>query len=294
MKTTLDCLPCFLQQALKTAKLSTSSTDVQKNIMKRALKFLEGLDLEKTPPENAVGLYALIAEISVCPDPFAAIKEKSNNFALHLKSHISEKINQQKDPLQAALLFSIAGNIIDYGAIHSFDMEQTIHNALDHELAINDYSALEQDLKRAKKILYLADNSGELVFDAIVIEKLTQHEVIVAVKEKPIINDATIEDAHKCGLKKLCRIITNGTGCPGTPLTTCSKEFQKIFHEADLIISKGQGNFETLSDVNAPIYFLLTVKCPVIRDHIARTSGQDVQCGQLLLMKGKKLSHPPG
>ncbi len=113
-----------------------------------------------------------------------------------------------------------------------------------------------------------------------------KQKVVVAVKEKAIINDALYEDALECGLDKLCRIISNGTQCPGTPLSMCSREFQNLFQNADLIISKGQGNFETLSEVKAPVYFLLTVKCPVVGDHINQLSGRKVQTGNMVLLKG--------
>lgn len=273
MRTTLDCLPCFLKQAIHTARLSNAAPDEQKKIMAEVIKkILPAIDFTISPPENAVHLYELIAEISGCPDPFAAIKRESNRFAASIAPLIRQKVNEADNPLLAALTFSIAGNIIDYGALHRFDMEQTIHGALLHQMAINDFAELETDLQQAGPILYMGDNSGEIVFDGIVIEKLNS-DVTLAVKEKAIINDALLEDARECGLENICRVTTNGTGCPGTPLPRCSEEFRKLFHEADLIISKGQGNFETLSEVKAPIYFLLTVKCPVVNDHLFQLTG---------------------
>ncbi|MCB2181200.1 MAG: DUF89 family protein [Desulfobulbaceae bacterium] len=284
MKTTLDCLPCFLKQTLNTARLSTSSAQIQKKIMSEALSLIKTFEQHLSPPENATRLYRLIAELSGCEDPFSRKKHESNQFALDLQSSIKEKINTATDPLFAALRFSIAGNIIDYGSPHDFDIKKTIYNALNQPLVINDYAALQTDLNEAQTILYLGDNSGEIVFDGIVIEHL-DGDVIFAVKEKAILNDALRQDANQCGLDRLCRVITNGTGCPGTPLQSCSQEFQKIFHAADCIISKGQGNFETLSEVDAPIYFLLTVKCPVVKDHVTEMSGRKVACGDMILMR---------
>lgn len=285
MKTTLDCLPCYLKQALSTARQSKFPPDIQKKIMEEAIRFVATVDFSVSPPENSIALYQMIAELSSCSDPYAAIKKESNRYAIGLKDKLNREINTSSDPLYAAFAFSIAGNIIDYGAQHNFDIHQTIHEALSHELAINDYDLLKEDLKKAKTILYLADNSGEIVFDGIVIEKL-QQKVVLAVKEKAIINDALYEDAIECGLDKSCRIISNGSQCPGTPLSLCSSEFQNLFQNADLIISKGQGNFETLSEVKAPVYFLLTVKCPVVRDHINQLSGSYIQTGDMVLMKG--------
>ncbi len=287
MQTTLDCQPCFLKQALNTARLSTADKEIHKKIMREAIRFVSTLDFSATPPENSIALYEMIARISGCPDPYAAIKRESNNFALQLKNKFTGKIDQSLvDPLLGAFTLSIAGNIIDYGSQHNFDIHETIDQALSRPLAINDYDALQEDLKKAETIVYLADNCGELVFDGIVIERL-QQKVVLAVKEKAIINDALAKDAAECGLDGLCQIISNGTNCPGTPLSLCSEEFLELFNKADLIISKGQGNFETLSEIKAPIYFLLTIKCPVVRDHVNILSGQKVKTGEMVLMKGR-------
>lgn len=287
MQTSLDCIPCFLRQALNTARVSTNSVDIHHEIIKQTLHLLSSLDFDLSPPENVISLYEMIAKFSGCNDPFASVKKKSNEFALALQAGIEKKIHDAADPLRASLLFSIAGNIIDYGSPHEFDMEIHIQKALSTELAINDYDVFLADLKNCKTILYLADNSGELIFDGIAIKQLARN-IVVAVKDKPIINDALIEDARYCGLDKICRVISNGTNCPGTPLTSCSKEFTDIFHTADIIISKGQGNFETLSQTKvATIYFLLTIKCPVVKEHIKEISGISVQCGDMILMKGK-------
>ncbi len=283
MKTTLDCLPCFLKQALHTARLTSAPPDVQKKIMEQALDFLHRVNFSASPPENAVALYEMIAMTSNCSDPFRALKQQSNRFALKLKSLARKQIEESAHPLYSALLFSMAGNIIDYGSMHHFDMEQTIRKALTIEPAINDFPSFAADLARAKSILYLGDNSGELVFDSLVIEKLGKNITFV-VKERPIINDALREDAEFCGIDTLCRVISNGTGCPGTPLAACSEEFQKLFTKADLIISKGQGNFETLSETKAPLYFLLTVKCPVVQEHIRQISGRGAEIGRTVLL----------
>lgn len=284
MQTATDCLPCFLRQALRTARLSHATPDEQLEIIRQVSEFLPSVDFAVSPPENAIKLYQLIAVITGCADPFAAIKKESNRFALHIKPSIGKNINEADNPLLAALTFAIAGNIIDYGAPHQSDMEQTVRQALSQQFAVNDFAELQNELSRADNILYLADNSGEIVFDGMVIEKLNK-QVTLAVKEKAIINDALPEDAEECGLPGLCRVITNGTGCPGTALSLCSDEFLHTFQQADLIISKGQGNFETLSQIRAPIFFLLTVKCPVVQRHIGAITGREPDMGRMVLMK---------
>ena len=285
MLTYLDCMPCFLKQALYTARLSTSSLQVQEEIMARTAGLLSELDFSRTPPENATPVYELIAEISGCKDPFAELKKESNQLALDLQENIRDIIKQSDVPLFTAIKYSIAGNIIDYGAHHDFDILDTINKCSTRELALNDYEKLCEDLNTAEKILYLGDNSGEVAFDSLVIEQL-DHQILFAVREKPIINDALREDAQFCGLDRQCEIISNGTNCPGTPLSRCSAEFREAFNQADLIISKGQGNFETLSEVRAPIYFLLSVKCPVVARHIFENTGRAVENGDMILLKG--------
>lgn len=296
MRTTLDCLPCLLKQALYTARLSSDDAQVHQRIMRRAAELISGFDLAISPPENAVALYGLIAEISGCPDPFASLKKEGNQLALGLSGNIREEINRAADPLMTAIRFAIAGNIIDYGAHHQFEATETIVACQSRDFAINDYKELQKDLTRLAEsngsLLYLADNCGELVFDGLLLELLAGRgiEIFLAVKERPIINDALVEDAMACGLDQYCTILANGTGCPGTPFSDCSLEFQEIFSNAGLIISKGQGNFETLSESRAPIYFLLTVKCPVAGRHIAECanlSGPLPGNGEMALMKNR-------
>lgn len=284
MKTALECMPCLLKQALYAARLSTSSPELQKKIMDTVAQILPDLDFNISPPQNSIRVYSEIASLSQCMDPFAELKKESNELALTLSIEAKNTISLSNDPLFAAIIFSIAGNIIDYGSQQNFDPQKTITNCLNQQLTINDYQPLKNDIKNANTILYLGDNSGEIVFDSLVIEHL-DNKVIFAVKENPIINDALLQDAVACGLDKKCRVINNGTNCPGTPLADCSETFLEYFNKADVIISKGQGNFETLSEVNRPVYFLLTVKCPVVAHHIMELSGKKVGIGEMVLMK---------
>jgi len=284
MKTALECLPCLLRQTLYAARLSTASHEKQKKIMHNVSLLLPDLDFNSSPPQNSVTVYNEIARLSGNNDPFADLKKESNEFALQIKKEAQTTISNSDDPLYAALLFSIAGNIIDYGSQQDFDVHQALEDCLTKKPVIDDYDKFRKDISSAGSVLYLGDNCGELVFDSLVIEQLPQ-KVTFAVKEKPIINDALLQDAIDCGLDELCTIISNGTNCPGTPLENCSQAFLEHFNNADIIISKGQGNFETLSEVSKPIYFLLTVKCPVVGKHITDLSGQTVQTGEMVLMK---------
>ena len=258
--------------------------------MTEVSRLLPKVDFTLSPPENAVAIYSMISDISGCDDPFNDLKKHSNIMALALRAELQERISESNDPLLTALRFAIAGNIIDYGAHHDFDISQAIAECLDKKLAIDHSQKLLEDIRRADTILYLADNCGELVFDSLVIEQMDK-KVTLAVKEKPIINDATKSDARFCGLDQYCQVLSNGTNCPGTPLPQCSKEFQEVFNNADLIISKGQGNFETLSESQAPIYFLLTIKCPVVARHVAEfhlhPAAKPVEIGDMIIMKNQ-------
>ena len=272
MQTDLECLVCFVRQALSAARLSTRDPQIRRRVIDETGRMLSRVKLDNTPPENAVFLYRLIAEITGRQDPFKELKHKSNVFALSLYDSISSQVEAATDPLRAAIHFAACGNIIDYAAQHSFDAAESMAGCSSSSFLVDDYPALVAQARgiRRAKVLYLADNCGEIVFDSIAIRQLQKIgcDVTLAVRGEPIINDATMEDAIFCGLTSLCRVIDNGTGCPGTPLGECSAEFRRCFTEADIILSKGMGNFETLSDVDAPLFFLFTVKCSRVASYL--------------------------
>jgi len=240
-----------------------------------------------------VDVYALIAEITGEPDPYDQLRKDSNDMALGIRDTVRSRIEKADNPLKAALRFAVASNIIDYGARHDFDAMTALSDCLAQEFRIDDTAKLSREIDSTAglRILYLADNSGEIVFDGLVVEQLLKQgcKVTFAVRETPILNDVTMKDAVECGIDKICQVITNGTGCPGTPLSSCSTAFRRVFNESDMIISKGQGNFETLSEIDAPIYFLLTVKCPVVRRNISAMKQINVESisgsGEMILMK---------
>lgn len=282
MKTAIDCLPCYLRQTLQVARLSTSDPELQLQVMRRVAELTRAMDMARTPPENAVPVYQAIAEITACADPYLELKQQSNEQALALLPELQRELQQSNDPLAVALRLAIGGNIIDYGAMHSFDVDAAMERCLKTPFAVDHSRELQQQVRALAKganVLYLADNSGEIVYDSLVVGELTDLglNVTVAVKSGPIINDALLADAEACGLDSIARVLENGTSCPGTPLASCSDALQHAFHNADLILSKGQGNFETLSEVKAEIFFLLTVKCSVVGAHLAEISGTPQQ-----------------
>ena len=283
MKTSVDCLACFMGQALRVARISTTDEAVHLEVARVVAALLPQMEMSLTPPENSVAVYATIAKVTGCADPYLAIKKASNDQALAVLPDLLREVKQSDVPLLAALRLAIAGNIIDYGAMADFDIGAAMERARTMSFVVDESRQLFERVCRLPeraKVLYLADNCGEIVYDSLVIHCLVDLglEVTVAVKGGPIINDALFEDALACGLDRYARIITNGTACPGTPLASCSDEFLRAFRGADLILSKGQGNFETLSEAvletEVDIFFLLTVKCPVVGAHLARLTGK--------------------
>jgi len=299
MKTYLDCIPCFFRQALEGSRIVKATPKQQKDIIDKFARKIPKISLKASPPEIARIGYKLLKDISFNADPYQAIKQKSNRCALRLLGKLKNKVNGSKDRLLAAVELAIAGNIIDFGVKNNLNVEAelkkilaTKNNSTDKKLIFY-YPKFRQALKGVKSILYLADNAGEVVFDRILIEEIKKvypdKDVYYAVKAKPIINDALLEDAKFCGIDKIARIISNGTDAPGTILTLCSKKFKKIYKSADMIISKGQGNFETLSQAKRPIFFLFMVKCQVVARHTNCKLGDRVLLYNLNKSLNKRL-----
>ena len=241
MKTSLDCLFCFVGQARSLGLRASTDPEVQRRLLDEAGRFLAAVDTDLAPPENSGRLYPLFAKVLGTADPFAQVKEESNALALSLREEIRQQIEQADDPLQAAVRAAIGGNIIDYGALHSFDAAATMRDCFARAFVLDEYLALRQAVGTAgQKILYLCDNSGEIVFDGLLVEQLQRVgcQVTAAVRESPIINDATLADARASGLDHICPVISSGMSCPGTVLAQCSAEFLTHFQAADLIISK--------------------------------------------------------
>jgi uncharacterized protein with ATP-grasp and redox domains len=210
-----------------------------------------------------MAIYKTIYRVSKNSDPYKEIKERCTENLLALYTQLEDNIISSKDPLYTALSFAAKANAIDLGADHNFDFNRIISTFFHHDFEISEYGEFKKILKTAKRILYIADNAGETVLDKLLIEQL-QKPVIYAVRSKPIINDATIDDARHAGIDSVAEIISSGCDAPGTILKLCTTQFKKIFWTADMVISKGQGNYETLSDLKRPIFFLLQLKCPVV------------------------------
>ncbi|MCK4557578.1 MAG: DUF89 family protein [Candidatus Aminicenantes bacterium] len=282
MRASLDCYPCFFIQTLRTARIVTSDEKTILQILHEVSTTLPQIPFNVTPPEIGREVYSIISRRTGVKDPYKEVKDRCIREALSLYPELKRSVESSEDRLMTAIRLAIAGNVIDFGTDSSFDLTEELETILSQDFAVDDSQEFREALKHARNVLYLADNAGETVFDRLLIEEMDK-PVIYVVREKPIINDATREDALSSGLDKVSEITSSGCDTPGTILKFCSDEFLETYRSANLIISKGQGNYEALSDEKRPIFFLLKAKCQVV----ARDLG--VKNGSIILAKTGKL-----
>jgi len=263
MKTYLECIPCFMSQALRAGKFITKDESLIKEILDRVGCAIKGFSLDQIPPEMGMIVYQEIKNITGISDPYKKTKKANINEALALYPGLKRLVWESKNPLLTAIRIAIAGNVIDLGVNKTFNIKEDLKQILQQDFAIFDFEKFAAKLDKANSVLYLGDNAGESVFDKILIEELGK-PVTFVVREIPIINDVTYEDAIASGLHEVAEIISSGSTAPATLLKICNADFLNRFDKAEFIISKGQGNFESLSDSKRPIFFLLKAKCPVI------------------------------
>lgn len=283
MKTYIDCIPCFISQSLNAARLATSDEAIHEQVMRGVLSEVNGMDLSQPPPLMGQYIHRIIRQLTGDDDPYKRVKEQFNRFALALLPDLRKKVDESADPLETACRMAIAGNIIDYGVNTDLD-KQTVLNTVSEAMSspiFGDPEAFRRAVHAAKNILYLGDNTGEIVFDRLLIEQLSHRRVTYAVRGGPVINDATMADAEQTGMTDLVRVIDNGTDAPGTILSLCSEAFMSVYTDADLVVSKGQGNYETLSEADKQIFFLFKAKC-----RIAATDA-GCQVGDIVILSPK-------
>jgi len=277
MKTYYECIPCLLQSIIRLFKNGLVSKKKQEIIIKKALRDLSKNAFNYSPPNIAQKMYKIVKNKTGNKDPYKDIKYKYNKLCLGFYKELKNKVDRNINPFYEALKLSVIGNIIDFGTNHSFNLIETISTYEDIDFAIDDSGLLFNDIKNANSILFLGDNTGEIVFDKIFLETINHSNVYYAVRGMPILNDSTKEDANFVGINKLVKVIDTGTDFPGIDFKQSSSEFKKIYTDADLIISKGQGNYESLSEVkNKRIYFLLMAKCNIVASQLGVKKGDIV------------------
>lgn len=279
MKVHLDCFPCFLRQTLIAVRLGTKDEAIQTEVLKGVMDDIKATDMSMPPAYSTTFLHRKIRHM-LGKDPFKEIKSEYNQIALKLYPELKKRVEYSSDPLWTASRLAIAGNVIDFGIFTSVDIVGTVEKALHNPLTIDEYKAFKDAIERNLEILYLLDNTGEIVFDRLLIEVLKGmgRKVKAVVKGQPVLNDSTIEDAREVGLTDICEVIDNGSDCIGTILKFTSLGFQEAFKKARLIISKGQGNFETVYSPESfskgqQIFFLFQSKCDVVSKELGISKG---------------------
>ncbi len=280
MRTYLECIPCVMTQGLNAARLATPDEKVHEQVLRALSAELAEADWSGTP--MALGRIAqrLVEELTGRQDPYLSVRERCNAEALALYPRLKQLVRHADDPLLTAVKIAVAGNIIDFGvASHEFDVEDTLQEVLSSPFAVDDYEPFVRQLSGGRTVLYLADNAGEIVFDRILIEQMKDIQdvdVTVAVKNEPFINDAVLTDARASGLNEAAQVIE----VPLYPET--SEQMRQAWESADVIIAKGQANYEAYSEMDGPLFFLLLAKCDVLAKHIG------VGKGDMVLLDGAK------
>lgn len=282
MKTYLDCLPCLMSQALRAARAATDDEELQRQVVNAVANLIPELSLGLKPPEIAQRGYRLINRITGNNDPFYQEKIDANHTALSLWPELKQLVEQSADRLFTACRLSILANSIDFGPnFNHGGIESIIDEVMTCSipLMVNDYDQFWSCLNDSRTLLYLGDNAGEIVFDRLLIEEIhrvKELETFFVVREKPIINDVTMNDALAVGMDNVANVISNGSDAPATLLSQCTAELQRLFRSADIIIAKGQGNYESLEGESGNTFFMLRAKCPLVAELLGVSVGDRV------------------
>ena len=282
MKLNLDCIPCFQRQALQAVRFISDDEKLHERVLREVAKKLLESNWDLTPPELAHQIHSIVKRITNENDPYKKVKKESNDLVLKIYPELKQKVKKSRDPLRTAVRLAIAGNIIDFGVPQEFNLEKTIREVLKKKFAIDDYKKLQEKLKDAKTLLFFVDNAGEIGLDKLLVETFLEtkklKKIDFVVKGGPIINDATLEDAVYMGLDGLpnSEFLTMSNGEVGTGPARSSQTVKRWIREHDLVVSKGQGNYEGLSEHDG-LFFMLMVKCPII------ASDLGVEVGDIIL-----------
>ena len=277
MRVQVDCYPCILSQLSELAKKAAPDASGQHAIVKRLLELVIKADETTTPPEFAAMFHSLMTELTGVADPLREIKDRSTELGLALLPELQLMVRQAPDPFEASVRFAIGGNIIDYGVNPNFDLheaESKIREVLDLPFDRELCAEFKRRLDAAGSIFYMLDNCGEAVIDRLLIEPY-RDKITVGVRGKPILNDVTRREAALSGITGV-PIVDTGDCAPGVSLRRSRPELLEAMQKADVVISKGQGNFESLDEefTARPIFFLLRVKCAVVSRRVASPLGE--------------------
>lgn len=262
------CKVCTRKKARMYADLYQASEKRKEEVLQQAERCLGEVGTSQSAPRMMAGVLDLLKRETGILDPYERIKREYNQMLLSMEEEISRAIHEAEDSFQAALQYATVGNYIDFGALSDVNEEQLrelLKGCGELDLDTEATMHFREELGRARKLLYITDNAGEIVLDKIFMNVLKELypelEIQVLVRGEPVLNDATLEDAKMIGLNRIARVIPNGTSIPGTEYTQISREARECLDQADLCLAKGQGNFESLRECGKNIYYLFLCKC---------------------------------
>ena len=266
------CIPCLFAQAQRAAKMASDSAEVQQKVLDLSSEILENHEAFENAPHLAQAIYEAVKSQTKEEDPFIKIKEKDIEVAKSLVPVLKDFILSSDDPIYAVLKVGAVGNNLDSAIVRNIDIKEKINEELNTTFKVCDIDIFKEKLKSAKTVLIVGDNSGEAVFDGVFMDNFPNISFYYAVRSAPIINDVTLKEIPLINIDKKIKVFASGSRAPGSVLSQCSNEFKELLKTADIVISKGQGNFESLSEVKN-IFFLLKAKCPVIASRFNVEAG---------------------
>lgn len=277
-----DCIACIINQSVKVADAIEANDTLRHNLLSHVEKLSKDFSLQQNPPQIAAYVYKDMAKIAQKNDLYEEVKKSSTQKALSFLPLLQNKLLHSQNILETATKIAVAGNVIDLAAKVMFDLEEELAKIFDTQFADNDIEKLDKLLVKAKKVVVLGDNVGEHIFDYLYVQTLQKLYPNITfyyfVRTLPIINDVTLKEAHEAKFDKLCEVVDSGVDTPGFDYERASENAKKLFDEADLVLSKGMGNYECLSPSHKKnICFLLKVKCGVVANSLGRELG-DIVC----------------
>jgi len=276
------CVSCIINQSLKVSNAIGANATLQNELSETVTALSRDFSYTNTPPEIASYVYEKMAEIANKTDLYDEVKALSTQKALSFVPSLKQKLANTKEPLLVATKIAVAGNVIDLAAAVAFDLEEELEKIFEREFAWNDFDLFKSELERAQSVVVLGDNVGEHIFDYMFIEKLKElyphKRYSYFIRGNPIINDVTMKEAKEAGFAELCELVDSGVNTPGFAYARANQNAKDIFDAADLVISKGMGNYESLTPSHKKnICFLLKVKCGVVANSLSKEIG-DIIC----------------
>lgn len=277
MKLSPECVACSVSQAVKECRICGATLEQTEAVLDLALRSLQ--DFRNIPNPTVVGLWIReeVLRLTGVADPYHGVKERDIRTGFALRPMVERWARGAEEPVYAALKASAVGNILDSAIYDDPDLEANVHKELERTFAAPAWEDLRGELAGARTLLLIGDNAGESVFDALLLSMLPPGiEKFYAVRSAPILNDVVRQDAAASGIDRWATIIESGSRAAGTNIDHTTPRFLKLFDTADIVIAKGQGNFETLDTQKRNIYFLLKAKCLVISSQLGVGQGSYV------------------